>query len=240
MQRRTEPDSGSRRTNPIRVVIADDSYLIREALELILGGLDGIVVVRAARDLESLRTAIQEERPEAVLTDIRMPPTNTDEGIQVARELRQTHPEVGVVVLSQFADPEYVLSLLESGAARRAYLLKERIREAGDLAAAIEAVVRGGSYVDPKIVDVLVGARRLGATSAISELTRRELGVLALLARGQSNAAIAESLSITKRAVEKHINSIFMKLGLAGAESISHRVKAALVYLAENHDRDLG
>jgi DNA-binding NarL/FixJ family response regulator len=221
-------------------VIADDAYLIREAVELILGSIDGIAVARAAHDLESLRVAIEEERPEAVLTDIRMPPTNTDEGIRVARELRQTHPEIGVVVLSQFADPEYVLALLESGAERRAYLLKERIREAGDLAAAIEAVVHGGSFIDPKVVDVLVGARRLAGSSAISELTRRELGVLALLARGQSNGAIAESLGITKRAVEKHINAIFMKLGLAGSASVSHRVKAALVYLAEHHESEPG
>ena len=175
-----------------------------------------------------------------MLTDIRMPPTNTDEGIQVARELRQTHPEVGVVVLSQFADPEYVLALLESGAERRAYLLKERIRDAGELAAAIEAVVRGGSFVDPKIVDVLVGARRLAATSALSELTRVSSDVLALLAQGQSNAAIAESLGITKRAVEKHINSIFMKLGLAGAEQRQSSSQGRALYLAENHDRELG
>ena len=196
-------------------------------------------MARAARDLESLRTAIQEERPEAVLTDIRMPPTNTDEGIQVARELRRRTLRLGWSCSASLRTPSTFWrcwspaplagdTCSRSGFARR--------RSGG----AIEAVVRGGSFVDPKIVDVLVGARRLEATSAISELTRRELSVLALLARGQSNAAIAESLSITKRAVEKHINSIFMKLGLAGAESISHRVKAALVYLAENHDRDLG
>ena len=223
----------------IRIVIADDSYLIREALERIVDRIDGVEVVRTATDLESLRTAIQEEVPDAVLTDIRMPPSNTDEGIQVARELRETHPEMGVVVLSQFADPEYVLALLDSGAERRAYLLKERIRDAGELASAIEAVVNGGSFVDPKIVDVLVGARRIAPKSALSDLTRRELEVLALLAQGKSNAAIAESLGLTKRAIEKHINSIFMKLGLANVDKISHRVKAALMYLAENQGQRL-
>lgn len=238
--RRDEPDSVPQRKDPIRVVIADDAYLIREALGLILAGVDGIVLVRAARDLASLRKAIREELPQVVLTDIRMPPTNTDEGIQVARELRETHPEIGVVVLSQFADPEYILALLESGAEGRAYLLKERIRDAGELASAIDAVTHGGSFVDPKIVDVLVGARRLAASSALSDLTRRELDVLALLAQGKSNAGIAESLGITKRAVEKHIHAIFMKLGLAGAENVSHRVKAALVYLTENQYRSLG
>jgi DNA-binding NarL/FixJ family response regulator len=238
--RRDGPDSDSERPSPIRVVIADDAYLIREALARILGGIDGIVVVRAARDLDSLRTAIRDELPEAVLTDIRMPPTNRDEGIQVARELRETHPEIGVVVLSQFADPEYILALLESGAERRGYLLKERIRNAGELVSAIEAVVYGGSFVDPRIVDVLVGARKLAARSALSDMTPRELDVLALLAQGNSNTAIAESLGITKRAVEKHIHAIFMKLGLASAGNVSHRVKAALIYLTENQYQRLG
>lgn len=232
-QSHREFGSGTRRTGPIRVVLADDSYLVREALKRIMDGVDRVQVVGVASDLDSLREAIRDEPPDAVLTDIRMPPTNTDEGIQIARELRATHPDIGVVVLSQFADPDYVLALLESGAERRAYLLKERIHDAGELVAAIEAVVDGQSAVDPKVVDVLVRANQLSASSRMSELTPRELEVLELLAQGQSNAAIAESLALTKRAVEKHINSIFMKLGLANAEQVSHRVKAALMYLAD-------
>ncbi len=216
----------------IRVVIADDTYLVREALEQILSRIEGIDVVGSCGDRDSLVAAIDEERPDAVLTDIRMPPTGTDEGIQVARVLRQAHPDIGVVVLSQFADASYVLSLLESGSERRAYLLKERVNHPADLAAAIQAVVAGGSVVDPKVVEVLVQARAMSKRSPLSELTSREREVLAELAQGKSNAAIAESLVLTKRAVEKHINSIFMKLELGNPEDVSRRVKAALLFLA--------
>lgn len=218
-------------------MIADDAYLIREALERILAGVEGIDVVGTARDLESLRTAIREQLPDAVLTDIRMPPTSSDEGIQVARELRESHPQIGVLVLSQFADPDYVLALLDSGAERRGYLLKERIRDAGSLVSAIETVVAGESFVDPTVVDILFQARRTNERSFLSELTRREQDVLELLSQGRNNAAIAASLNLTKRAVEKHINTIFMKLGLAGAPDVSHRVKAALMYLAASEHR---
>src|SRR6476661_1214686 len=193
----------------IRVVIADDTYLVREALEQILTLAEGIEVARACTDRDSLLRAIEEDEPDVVLTDIRMPPTGTDEGIQVARELRTTHPEIGVVVLSQFADPEYVLALLESGSGGRAYLLKERVNDPRELAGAIKAVASGGSAVDSKVIEVL-----------------------AQLAQGKSNGAIAESLVLTKRAVEKHINAIFMKLNLAAPDDVSRRVKAALVYLA--------
>jgi DNA-binding NarL/FixJ family response regulator len=176
--------------------------------------------------------AIEEEEPDVVVTDIRMPPTGTDEGIQVARELRTTHPEIGVVVLSQFADPEYVLALLESGSGGRAYLLKERVNDPRELATAIKAVASGGSAVDSKVIEVLVQAHANDATSPLRDLTPREREVLAELAQGKSNGAIAESLVLTKRAVEKHINAIFMKLNLAAPDDVSRRVKAALVYLA--------
>jgi DNA-binding NarL/FixJ family response regulator len=161
-----------------------------------------------------------------------MPPTGTDEGIQVARGLRVTHPEIGVVVLSQFADPGYVLALLESGSAGRAYLLKERVNDPGQVASAIEAVAAGGSAVDAKVIEVLVQAHTNDATSPLRDLTPREHEVLAELAQGKSNGAIAESLVLTKRAVEKHINAIFMKLDLAAPDDVSRRVKAALAYLA--------
>lgn len=207
---------------------------MREALERVLAQAEDIQVVRYVQDRDSLLAAIAEERPDAVLTDIRMPPTRTNEGIHVAHQLRNSDPNIGVVVLSKFADAAYALELLESGSAGRAYLLKERIGGAGELTSAIEAVVRGESVIDPKVVDVLVRARSIDARSPLAELTPRERDVLAELAQGKSNAAIARSLVLTKRAVEKHINAIFMKLNLAGAPDVSSRVKATLLFLAEN------
>lgn len=214
------------------MVIAEDTFLVREALEQILGDSDRIDVVGSYSDLGSLLAAIERQRPDAVLTDIRMPPTGTDEGIQVARSLRDSHPDIGVVVLSQYADPSYVLAVLEHGSARRAYLLKERVQEPGQLIAAIEAVVGGESVVDPKVVEVLVRARVMGGKSPLADLTPREREVLAELAQGKSNAAIAASLVLSKRAVEKHINAIFMKLDLASPDDVSRRVMATLAFLA--------
>jgi DNA-binding NarL/FixJ family response regulator len=214
------------------VVIAEDAYLIREALEQILARVDSVEVVRTCGDLDSLMTAVREERPDAVLTDIRMPPTGTDEGIEVARTLRQTDPEIGVVVLSQFAEASYVLALLDSGSAGRAYLLKERVRNPEQLVSAITAVSAGESVIDPLLVEVLVKARTRAEQSPMSQLTAREHEVLAEIAQGKSNGAIARSLSLTKRAVEKHVNAIFMKLELGSSEDVSRRVKAALIFLA--------
>ncbi len=171
--------------------------------------------------------------PDVVLTDIRMPPTSSDEGIRLAGELRETHPQIGVVVLSQFSDPIYALALLERGSDRRAYLLKERVHNRAELMAAIRAVAEGGSMIDPKIVEALVAARSRAERSPLNELTAREREVLAEIAQGKSNTAIAEALFLTKRAVEKHINSIFLKLGLADAEDVSKRVKAALMFLSD-------
>jgi DNA-binding NarL/FixJ family response regulator len=217
----------------IRVVLAEDNYIAREGIEQLLGAAPGIEVVSVCDDLDSLLGAIQAELPDVVVTDIRMPPTNTDEGIRVASQLRETHPEIGIVVLSQHDDPGYALALLESGSEGRAYLLKERVSERAQLVTAVEEVARGGSVIDSKIVESLVGAKSRSDSSPLGELTVREREVLAEIAQGKSNAAIAESLVLTKRAVEKHINAIFMKLGLAQADEVSKRVKAALMFLSD-------
>jgi DNA-binding NarL/FixJ family response regulator len=218
----------------IRVVVAEDSLIVREGLRQLLDSSPTVDVVAACSDLGSLLEAIEHERPDVVLTDIRMPPTKSDEGIQVATRLRESHPDVGVIVLSQYSEPAYVLHLLESGSDRRGYLLKERVHDRGQLISAIDTVARGGSQIDPKIVEVLVAAKARAERSPLAELTAREHEVLAEIAQGKSNTAIAESLVLTKRAVEKHINSIFMKLGLAAADDVSKRVKATLLFLAVN------
>jgi DNA-binding NarL/FixJ family response regulator len=218
---------------PIRVVLADDSLLVREGLEQVLRAQPGIDVAAACEDLPSLLDAVEAERPDVVLTDIRMPPSRTDEGIQAASTLRRSHPSVGVVVLSQYAEPSYALALLESGTDRRGYLLKERVRDGAQLRSAVATVAEGGSVIDPKVVELLVTTRARADDSPLAELTPREREVLALIAEGRSNAAIGDALVLTKRSVEKHINAIFLKLGLSDAESVSKRVKATLVFLAE-------
>ncbi len=218
---------------PIRVILAEDSLIVREGLQQLLSSSPGIEVVAACGDVDSLLDAVERHEPDVVLTDIRMPPSRTDEGIRVAARLRESDPHIGVVVLSQYSEPTYVFSLLESGSDRRGYLLKERVHNRGDLVSAVDAVARGGSVIDPKIVEVLVAARARAERSPLSELAPREREVLAQIAQGKSNSAIAESLVLTKRAVEKHINSIFMKLGLAHADDVSKRVKATLLFLAE-------
>jgi DNA-binding NarL/FixJ family response regulator len=177
---------------------------------------------------------VAEVEPDVVLTDIRMPPTGTDEGIRAAAWLRQQHPAMGVVVLSQFASPQYALALLESGSEGRAYLLKDRVADVDDLVAAIRTVADGGSVIDPKVVEELVSVRGTGTASPIDGLTPREREVMAEMAEGKSNAAIAMSLYLSERAVEKHINSIFLKLGLGFADDVSKRVKATLMFLSES------
>jgi DNA-binding NarL/FixJ family response regulator len=229
----SEPHADGR---PIRVVLADDSYLVREALTHVLEAADGIEVVATCRDRDTLADAIAQAVPDVVVTDIRMPPSDSDEGLQIARRLRETHPDMGVVILSQFAEPRYGLALLEGGSDRRAYLLKERIQYRGQLVAAIESVAEGGSVIDAKVVEGLVDARTRHENSPLNELTPRELEILTLVARGHSNQAIADELVLTKRAVEKHINAIFLKLSLTDAADVSRRVKAALIYLAEHDD----
>ena len=219
----------------MRVIVAEDAFLAREAVEQVLGEADGIEVAAVCEDRYSLMDAIEEEQPDAIVTDIRMPPTQSDEGIQVAQAMRASHPDIGVVVLSQFVEPAYALALLEDGSAGRAYLLKERIHDGEQLVRAIKAVVAGESVIDPSVVDALVEARKRKDASPLTQLSEREMEVLAEIAQGKSNSAIASSLFLTKRAVEKHINSIFLKLDLRDADDVSRRVKATLVFLA---DRD--
>ena len=190
-------------------------------------------VVASCGDYDAVMAAVEQEDPDVVLTDIRMPPTSTDEGIRLARALHRSHPKIGVVVVSQYSEPEQVLGLFEEGSDRRAYLLKERIHDRAVLVSAIRAVAAGGSSVDPKIVDVLVYVRSGGASSRLDELTPREREVLAELAQGKSNSVIADDLFLTKRSIEKHVGSIFLKLELDNADNVSKRVKAALIFFVE-------
>jgi DNA-binding NarL/FixJ family response regulator len=222
----------------LRLVLGEDNLLVREGLEQVLAAVDGVEVVGTCVDLDSLLESIAEQRPDVVLTDIRMPPTGTNEGIVVAERLRETDPDVGVVVLSQYSEPAYVLALLEDGSDRRGYLLKERIHDRGQLSTAIRTVAEGGSVIDPKLVEVLVAGRLSVERSPLRDLSPREREVLAEIAEGKSNAAIADSLVLTKRAVEKHINSIFTKLGLADAQDVSKRVKATLLFLSDTSPSD--
>ena len=223
----------SRRVS-IRIVLADDQYLVREGIRRLLETSEEVEVAAVCDDLDSLLAAVDAEPPDVVLTDIRMPPGETDEGIQAAVRLRESHPHVGVVVLSQYATPAYALALLEGGSEGRAYLLKERVRDLDQLVAAIRAVTEGGSVMDPKVVDALVAANARAEDSPLNELTPRERDVLREMAEGKNNAAIAETLVLTERSVEKVIHSIFLKLGLTWEEAVHKRVKAVVLYLAES------
>jgi DNA-binding NarL/FixJ family response regulator len=216
----------------LRVVVGEDSFLTREAITALLNDTAGIELVAACEDADSLRAAIEREQPDVVLTDIRMPPTHRDEGIRLANELRETRPEIGVVVLSQHAEPTYAVLLFDDGSHGRAYLLKESLRDREELVRAVVTVAEGGSVVDPLIVEELLEIQRQRRDSPLDRLTPRELEILGLIAEGRSNAAIAEKLVVTKRAVERHINSIFLKLGLRESDDVSRRVKAALLYLS--------
>jgi DNA-binding NarL/FixJ family response regulator len=219
---------------PIRLVLADDDYLVREGVRRLLETRPEVEIAATCGDLPSLLDAVDAERPDVVVTDIRMPPGGMDEGIQAATRLRATNPEVGVVVLSQYANPSYALTLLESGSARRAYLLKERVKDLGQLVEAIHAVAEGGSVIDPKVVEALVAENARGEESPLNQLTRRELDVLREMAEGKNNAAIAEALVLTEGSVEKVIHSIFQKLGLTWEPTVHKRVKAVILYLAGN------
>jgi DNA-binding NarL/FixJ family response regulator len=218
---------------PIRVALADDSYLVREAIVHVLDTEPGFELVATCEDGESLLAAVEAERPDVVLTDIRMPPSGDDEGITVANRLRATHPEIGVVVVSQYVNPRYGVALLEGGSERRAYLLKERLHDRAQLVGALVTVAEGGSVVDSKVVEALIFAQVRDENSPLAELTPRELEILSEIAQGKSNQAIADQLVLSKRAVEKHINAIFLKLGLTHDEDVSRRVKAALIYLSQ-------
>ena len=232
MSSTAEPSSHSEAAH--RLVVAEDAYLIREGIRSALEREeDEVEVLEYCPDLDSLLRAVEEHGPNVVITDIRMPPTNTDEGIRFADELREMHPEMGVVILSQHAEPRYAMALFNAGSDRRAYLLKERLNDKNELSRALHDVAAGRSLVDSRVVDKLVSSRQHD-DSELTRLTPRELEILALIAEGRSNGAIATTLEITKRAVERHINAIFLKLDLGEAEDVSRRVKAALVYLASD------
>lgn len=216
---------------PIRVVLAEDNYLVREGVRGLIELQPELELAGVCQDFDSLVETVASTKPDVVLTDIRMPPTGSDEGIRAAELFRESSPSTGVVVLSQYADPAYALSLFEKGSEGRAYLLKERVADIDQLVAAIKEVARGGSVVDPKVVEALVSART--RESEVSRLTPREKEVLSEMAQGKNNAGIAGSLLLTERAVEKHINSIFSKLGVSEETATHRRVKAVLMYLSE-------
>jgi DNA-binding NarL/FixJ family response regulator len=217
----------------VRVVFAEDNYLVREGTAALLSGREDVDLVATVADLDGLLAAVEEHAPEAVLTDIRMPPTNTTEGIQAARRIRAEHPDVGVVVLSQYAEEEYAYELLRDGAAGLGYLLKERVADVDELVRALHEVARGGSVLDPKVVEALVARKDRLAHSPFAQLTEREREVLGHMAQGKNNAAIAKAMFLTERAVEKHINSLFHKLGLSEEHEIHRRVMAVLTFLRE-------
>jgi DNA-binding NarL/FixJ family response regulator len=218
---------------PIRLVLAEDQYFVREGIRRLLETREELEVAAVCDDLDSLLAAVDAHEPDVVVTDIRMPPGNGDEGIQAALRLRETHPDVGVVVLSQYATPGFVLALLEGGSERRAYLLKERVKDVDELVAAIRTVADGGSVMDPKVVEALVAENARSEESPLGQLTPRERDVLREMAEGKNNAAIAASLFLTERSVEKVIHSIFLKLGLTWEPAVHKRVKAVILYLAE-------
>jgi DNA-binding NarL/FixJ family response regulator len=217
---------------PITVVLAEDNALLRTSLARLIEHADDLTLAGTAADLHELERLIETVEPDVVVTDIRMPPTGTDEGVRIAARLRDERPKVGVVVLSQFDDASYALALLDGGSQGRAYLLKERVADVDDLVVAIREVADGGSVIDPKVVEGLVSASRSPRRTELDWLTPRELEVLGEMAQGKSNAAIAASLVLSERAVEKHTNSIFSKLGLSEERDVNRRVKAVLLYLA--------
>lgn len=218
---------------PLRVVVAEDSLLVREGIVQVLRRQPDVDVVAACADLPELLHAVATTGPDVVVTDVRMPPDLADEGIRAAAELRRTHPAVGVVVLSQYVDPGYATALLADGSAGRAYLLKERISEPGQLADAVRTVAARGSVVDPAVVDALVASSTRQRSSPVGSLSPREREVLDHVAQGRSNAAIAAALHLSERAVEKHINALFTKLDLGQAPDVNRRVKAVLLYLSD-------
>jgi DNA-binding NarL/FixJ family response regulator len=217
----------------LRVVVAEDNLLVREGVITLLEHQEELSVCGACGSYDELLETVAREMPDVVITDIRMPPTGTDEGIRAALALRDSHPKTGVVVLSQYVDPAYALALLERGSEGRAYLLKERVSDAAQIVHAISEVARGGSVIDPVVVEALVAQRTGRTASALERLTPREREVLEQMAQGRNNAGIAQALFLSERAVEKHINSLFSKLGLSEEPDVHRRVKAVLLYLSE-------
>jgi DNA-binding NarL/FixJ family response regulator len=217
----------------VRIVFAEDNYLVREGTAALLAESGSVEIVATVEDLPSLLAAVDEHRPDAVLTDIRMPPSHTSEGIDAARQIRASHPDTGVVVLSQYAEEDYAYQLLKDGAAGLGYLLKERVADVEELVRALEEVSRGGSVLDPTVVEALVSHRERAADSPLARLTEREREVLSHMAEGRNNAGIAKALFLTDRAVEKHINSVFHKLDLSEEPDAHRRVMAVLAFLRD-------
>lgn len=216
----------------MRVVIAEDNVLLRQGLAQLLDLVEEISVVASCGDADELLAAVEEHRPDVVLTDIRMPPSHDDEGVRAALQIRRRHPEIGVLVLSEYASPAYALALLGAESEAVGYLVKDRVSDVSQVVSALRTVAGGGSVVDSEVVRALVSARSVSARSALSELTERELEVLEAMAEGQSNAAIAARVHAAERTVEKYISSIFSKLLLADEPDVNRRVRAVLVYLA--------
>ena len=215
----------------LRVVLADDNYLVREGITALLAEVEEIELVDSVGDPQSLLKSVREHQPDAVLTDIRMPPTHTTEGIDAAKQIRAEHPSIGVVVLSQYVEEEYALALLSDGVAGLGYLLKERVSDVTELVRALDDVARGGSALDPKIVEGLMLRRPDEASSPLRGLTEKELAVLEQMATGRTNASIAQTLYMSERSVEKHISAVFLKLGLDDEGESNRRVMAVLAYV---------
>jgi len=216
----------------LSIVLAEDAFIVREGVRMLLDDA-GYVLKAAVENYDELIEAVDKHVPDVVITDIRMPPTGTDEGVRAAREIRSRHPEIGVVVLSQYVEPAYALTLFEAGAGGLAYLLKERLGDFEQLEHAINEVQAGGSVIDPKVVDALVEGRTK-PKSPVERLTDREREVMSEVAQGRTNSAIAENLFLSERAVEKHINSIFTKLDLPPERETNRRVRAVLIFLSED------
>jgi DNA-binding NarL/FixJ family response regulator len=215
----------------LRIVFADDNYLVREGVAALLAEVDGIDLVDVAADPQSLLKSVASHQPDAVLTDIRMPPTHTTEGIDAAKRIRAEHPSIGVVVLSQYVEEDYAFHLLSAGVGGLGYLLKERVTQLDELVRALHEVARGGSALDPKVVEGLLARKAREERSPLLGLTDKERDVLEAMATGRTNATIARSLFMSERAVEKHIGAVFQKLGLIEEGEVNRRVMAVLAFL---------
>ncbi|MGU3501874.1 response regulator transcription factor [Mycobacterium sp. C31M] len=213
----------------ISIVIAEDSLLVRDSVTRALSTMPEVSVVGIAENHDTAVELVDIHRPTILMTDVRMPPTSTDEGIRLARWVRGAHPDIGVIVLSNYAEPSYAAGLLEGGTAHRGYLLKERVAHFDELAEAVRQVAAGGTVLDPLVVEALLAQPR--SAPALARLTAREREVLGELATGFSNRTIAARLVLSQRAVEKHINAIFAKLGLTVDDAVDRRVKAVLMFL---------
>ena len=215
----------------LRVVLADDNYLVREGITALLAEVEEIELVESVADPASLLKSVREHQPDAVLTDIRMPPTHTTEGIDAAKQIRAEHPSIGVVVLSQYVEEDYALALLSDGVSGLGYLLKERVSDIDELVRALNDVARGGSALDPKVVEGLMMRKSAEASSPLRGLTEKERTVLEQMATGRTNASIAQTLYMSERSVEKHISAVFLKLGLVDEGETNRRVMAVLAFV---------